>query len=338
MKYEAFPDYWNVDVGVTYFTLGDFENSVLYLREYMDVGLDPHWLATYRILQSIYNIFGQWDEALNALEVGLERNPRDRLLMVFMIRQQLMLDDKEKANEWFERYKAVSKKAVVGLARGYIAYGDHYVLLGDHDKADEYFTKALSQFDARGDQIRSIAASFIGINKITKAQEILVDAGNRYSNNTNILRGLSRLYRAKQEYSKAVEYGEKVMALNPADDLDLKLAKALFHVASGESSQAKAEWQSLINQYKKLLNAPSTHPFNYYSLGAIYALKGDVQAALEMLESAFEKGSRGHSYFLYDPDLDNVRNDARTKEGFAYLLEKVKASYPAIARNKGAEK
>ena len=57
-----------------------------------------------------------------------------------------------------------------------------------------------------------------------------------------------------------------------------------------------------------------------------------------MLESAFEKGYREHSDYLYDPDLDNVRNDVRTKEGFAALLEKVKASYPAIARNKGAEK
>ena len=103
----------------------------------------------------------------------------------------------------------------------------------------------------------------------------------------------------------------------------------------------------------KLLNAPSTYPFNYYTLGAIYALKGDVQAALQMLESAFVRGHRRHQGiifygdhflygnhldYLYDPDLDNVRDDPRTKEGFAALLEKVKASYPAIGLNKGAEK
>ncbi len=48
-----------------------------------------------------------------------------------------------------------------------------------------------------------------------------------------------------------------------------------------------------------------------------------------------------HGFFLnylYDPDLDNVRNDPRTKEGFATLFENVKTSYPAIGRNRSAEK
>jgi len=33
------------------------------MREYMDIGLFPHLSGTYSSLQSIYNIFGQWDEA-----------------------------------------------------------------------------------------------------------------------------------------------------------------------------------------------------------------------------------------------------------------------------------
>ena len=68
-----------------------------------------------------------------------------------------------------------------------------------------------------------------------------------------------------------------------------------------------------------------------------------------MLESAFDKGYRrqqrqetvwdgDHLDYLYDPDLDNVRNDPHTKERFAALLEKVKASYPAIGRQRSAEK
>jgi len=255
-----------------------------------------------------------------------------------MIRQQLMLGEKEKADEWFDKYKALSKKAVVGLARGYMAYGSHYRLLEDSVKADEMFTKALSQFDVSGGEIRSIAASYIGMNKIVKAQKILLDAENRYPDDHDIHHGLFHLYRAKQEYGNAVEYGERLIAFDPTDNLDLRLAKALFRAANGEAVQAKTEWQNLVSEYKKLINAPSTDPSNYYSLGAIYTLKGDVQAALQMLESAFEKGHRDHLNFLYDPDLDNVRNDVRTKEGFAALLEKVKASYPAIARSKGAEK
>jgi len=34
----------------------------------------------------------------------------------------------------------------------------------------------------------------------------------------------------------------------------------------------------------------------------------------------------------HNPDLDNVRNDPRTKERFAELLKKMEAAYPALNR------
>ena len=344
MQYEAFPYYWNMDIGIQYEQVGDFENSALYMKKSMDIGLTPHATYTYRALQNIYNVLGKWDDALHALEVGLERNSTnrrwrldDQRLMGSMIRQHLMLGNIEKADEWFEKYQAISKRAAVGSARAHVVYGDHYLVLGDFDKADENYTKALSEIDLSAEQIRTIANSYVGMNKIAKAQEILLEAEKRYPKNIRNFRKLSFLFRTKQEYEKAIEYGEKATALDSSDDLHLMLAKALFHDANSESLQAKADWQSLIDRYKKPLNT-ATHPGNFYQLGCIYALKGDVEAALQILESAFEKGYRNHGLFLYDPDLDNVRNDVLTKKGFAVLLEKVKASYPAIARNKGAAK
>ena len=35
---------------------------------------------------------------------------------------------------------------------------------------------------------------------------------------------------------------------------------------------------------------------------------------------------------LYNPEFDNIRNDPRTKDRFAELLEKVKATYPALGK------
>ena len=337
MQYEEFPAQWNVDVGNVYYSLGDFENAVVYLREYMDIGLYPYHSTTYISLQSIYNIFGQWDEALHALEVGLERNPTNRTLMVQIIRQHLMLGKNLKADEWLDKYEAISKKMVLGKTDGYLAYGDHSLALGDFDKAHEFYQKALLAHDVSANHISLIAGQYIRMKKLDIAEELLVAAESGSPTNIQLMGRLNWLFRTKQEYAKALFYAQKVKELDLSDDLSIPLAKALFHDAKGEPLQAKAEWQKLIDQNMKRLNT-YTNPFNYYELGYIYALKGDVQAALQMLESAFEKGHRNHFNFLYDPDLDNVRNDPRTKEGFAALLEKVKASYPAIAHNKGAEK
>ena len=110
------------------------------------------------------------------------------------------------------------------------------------------------------------------------------------------------------------------------------LSRALAFRANEELQQARTEWQRLISEYQTLISAPSTNPVNYYALGYIYSLKGDVELALEQLQTAFEKNYREVMNYLYDPLLDNVRNDPRTKERFAELLKKVEATYPALGQ------
>jgi len=92
--------------------------------------------------------------------------------------------------------------------------------------------------------------------------------------------------------------------------------------AHNDSVQAHDEWSYIVDE-------DST---NYWRLGNIYSLKGDVELALKNLETAFELQRTYVHQFLYSPDLDNVRNDPRTKDRYAEFLEKVKATYPALGK------
>ena len=66
----------------------------------------------------------------------------------------------------------------------------------------------------------------------------------------------------------------------------------------------------------------------------IYSFKGNVDLALENLVTSLEKLNISIFRYLYDHDVYNVRNDQRTKDRFTEFLEKVKATYPALAKKK----
>ena len=123
-----------------------------------------------------------------------------------------------------------------------------------------------------------------------------------------------------------LKFANKAYELAPSNawaSSEYHIARALSLTANNDSAQAQVEWSRSIDEASS----------NNWTLGYIYSLKGDVELALENLEISFEKGFNVNVFsYLYDPDLDNVRNDPKTKDRFAEFLEKVKATYPALAK------
>jgi tetratricopeptide (TPR) repeat protein len=218
-------------------------------------------------------------------------------------------------------------------------YGDHFLTMGDFDKADHYYQKALPQLAKR---LRiDVARSYILMRKFDESENLLLETKKRLSDDPDKLRyavshwTLSRLFMARLSYDEAVKFAKIGYEMEPSQPGALRfhrLSKALAFRAKEQLPQAEAEWQRLISEHQTIISAPSTDPANFYALGYIDSLKGDVELALEQLQIAFEKGYRVQMNYLYDPLLDNVRNDPRTKERFAELLKKVEATYPAIAQ------
>jgi len=165
------------------------------------------------------------------------------------------------------------------------------------------------------------------VGKYDKAEDILLDAIERFPDDVRLYNSLSFLYRSKKDYTKMLKYANMAYDLAPSNTIASRyyqIARALSFTASNDSAQAHAEWSHLIDENSS----------NYWRMGYIYSLKGDVELALESLETAFEQRRSAVYRYLYDPDIDNVRNDPRTKDRYAKLLEKAKATYPALEKKK----
>ena len=261
--------------------------------------------------------------------------------MSALMQQHLMLGKKKEADKWFGEYEKVSKIEAAGLAQGYMNYGDYFLTMGNFEKAYDHYQKALSQLDITERQRIDVAINYILMRKFEKAENILFDTKERLSDNPDKLYYaishsiLSHLFIAQHSYDEALKFaqiGYEMESSGPDAFRFNHLSRALVFRANNKSQQARTEWQLLTSKYQTLINAPSTNPVNYYALGYIYSLKGDVELALEQLQTAFEKGYRVPMNYRYDPLLDNVRSDPRTKDSFAELLKKVEATYPAIAQ------
>ncbi len=351
---DAYPDLYYYLLGNMYVRIGDYENASLMYEKQIEVGLYPAWIFMYSELQNCYNNLGLWDKALKALQVGLERNPESRGLMSVLMQQYLMLGNKKEADKWFGEYEKVSKVEAAGLAQGYMNYGDYVLTMGDFDKAYDHYQKALTQLDITERQRINVARNYILMRKFNEAENLLLDTKERLSDNPDKLYYafshsiLSNLFIAQFSYDEALKFAQIGYEMessqrspypglsNQPTRLDAfrfnHLSRALVFRANNKSQQARTEWQLLISEYQTLISAPSTNPVNYYALGYIYSLKGDVELALEQLETAFEKGYREVMNYRYDTLLDNARSDPRTKVRFAELLKKVETTYPAIAQ------
>ena len=272
--------------------------------------------------------------------------------MSVLMQQYLMLGNKKEADKWFGEYEKVSKVEAAGLAQGYMNYGDYVLTMGDFDKAYDHYQKALTQLDITERQRINVARNYILMRKFNEAENLLLDTKERLSDNPDKLYYafshsiLSNLFIAQFSYDEALKFAQigyemessqrspdPGLSIRPPDAFRFNhLSRALVFRASNKSQQARTEWQLLISEYQTLISQPSTDPVNYYALGYIYSLKGDLELALEQLQAAFEKDYRVVMNYRYDTLLDNARSDPRTKDRFAELLKKVEATYPAIAQ------
>ena len=130
-----------------------------------------------------------------------------------------------------------------------------------------------------------------------------------------------------------LKFANKAYELAPSNSYassGYHVARALSFIANNDSAQAQVEWSYSLDE-----SFSDIWPFNW-TLGFVYSLKGDVELALEHLKTSIEKPKPDVNFivyrYLYDPDLDNVRNDPKTKDRFAKLLEKVKTTYPALGK------
>ena len=154
----------------------------------------------------------------------------------------------------------------------------------EYEKSIELFNKCMENGGVSDSGFLMIALTYIKMNEIAKALEILKETKNkeRYLLNHLIV------YRELEEYENAIEYGEKVLDLNPENTL------ALFHMSEiydemDDSERSMFYYNELANVVPSMKSAVL---IRLYSLG-----KYD-----ELIESFEEQKQKG----IFEKDLESA--------------------------------
>lgn len=123
---------------------------------------------------------------------------------------------------------------------------------------------------------------------------------------------------AREADTAALDLIERHVALNPDDHRSLYMGSAML-AALGRREQA-IEWA------EAALRARENDPQTLYNVGCTYAVLGDTERALDLLESSCDNGWYDRQWLEHDSDLAILRSNPR----FERLLERM-ASYPQPA-------
>ena len=154
----------------------------------------------------------------------------------------------------------------------------------EYEKSIELFNKCMENGGVSDSGFLMIALTYIKMNEIAKALEILKETKNkeRYLLNHLIV------YRELEEYENAIEYGDKLLDLNPENTL------ALFHMSEiydeiDDSERSMFYYNELANVVPSMKSAVL---IRLYSLG-----KYD-----ELIESFEEQKQKG----IFERDLESA--------------------------------
>ena len=126
-----------------------------------------------------------------------------------------------------------------------------------------------------------------------------------------VYRSLGRDDLARGVDAEALKLIERHVALNPDDHRSLYLGSAML-AALGRREQA-IEWA------EAAVRARENDPQTLYNVGCTYAVLGDVERALDLLESSCDNGWSDRQWLEHDSDLVALRNHPR----FGRLLERM---------------
>lgn len=110
----------------------------------------------------------------------------------------------------------------------------------------------------------------------------------------------------REEYNPILEEAletafPQYLAQHP-DDPRVRMYFAIESAEAGKMEQAKQEMA-------KALELSSGDPRTLYSAACFYAMRGEIQPALETFKQALEAGYMNYEWIKRDPDLDNIRNE-----------------------------
>lgn len=175
----------------------------------------------------------------------------------------------------------------------------------DYEKSIELFNKCIDNGGARDDSYLMIALAYVKLNHPKKALEIIKETKDK----ENYLLNHFMVFKELEEYDKAIEYGDKLLELNPENTLALHNMSEIYEELDDEERSIFYfnEMSNVVPEIKSLVL------IRLYSLGRYEELIESFEelkknGAFERdLESAHFNYIIGMSYYEMNKPYDSLK-------------------------------
>jgi len=219
--------------------------------------------------------------------------------------------------------RSASKKALEldpGLAEAHASRGLAYLVSNDFDAAEAEFEEALELNPRLFEAHYYFARTRFHQGRLEEAVELFKTAGEMdptdYQSrclSVQVLRGLGREEESVAEATRAIGVVEDNLRWNPDDARAYHLGAGTL-VVLGDAERAK-RW------LHRAIEIDPEDPVVLYNVACNLATLGELESAIEYLDSAVQHGTVSAAWMRNDEDLANLRSDPRYTE----LLEQLEA-------------
>ena len=273
-----------VNVGNTYHALGRFEQAREYFQKVLN--LKPEDANALKLIGSTHFALKDYQQAISYYEKGLKGEPNDALSYGYLGDSFFQLGVHVKAADCYRRAIRIQPSH-----ENYNLLGVCYFKLFDYSKAIENFQKAIDLNPANTEYQQSMEASIQSKSDLEakrSPQEIEAMMLNEYANS----------YMKYKDYTMAVEFFQKALAVNASDMVIQKNAAITYcHL---KQYDAAIPFLNLV-----LENNPQDHD-SENMLGMCYFYQQEYTKAINHYEKAF---SLSPNNSVYQQNLQIAKND-----------------------------
>ncbi len=219
----------------------NYENAINFYKQSLDLGFSSEGTAYYNIYEA-HKSLGKADEAVNYLEVGFTKYPKNSNILFSLINHYINKgDDPSKVLTYMD-------KALVddpNNATLYFAKGTVHDKLNDSEEAVKAYAKAIEIDPKFFDAHYNLGAVYFnnGVKMVEEANKIPAREVEKYD---------AAMAKANEEFKKALPYMEQAYGVNPNSKDVVEALKNIYFRFRGESDDMANKFKEYNEKLKNM--------------------------------------------------------------------------------------
>jgi serine/threonine protein kinase/Tfp pilus assembly protein PilF len=282
------------------------------------LSIDPNLAVAYSTLYKVYTFYGFIQKGEEAIQKAYKLDPNNAMVVGRLGSDYL---NKGKLSEAF-RFTKRSLELEPTNAFGYFTMGTIYYDLADFSQAEKSLKKSLELQPDLEFPATYLVRLYISQGKFNQALETAKGLNLTNTKTSFDLMGLTESM--VENFPKAAEYFSK----GNRNYLEGRFAHALLK--TGRIGEAQKVLEETKQKILERLKGRNNQDQNYLA-AIIFAVQGDKEQALKLLQNACDSGYYYHHFLERDPIFEAMRKDPQ----FQQIIQNMKSNVAEARRQLG---